>query len=65
MGLITLVNLIAENRILIVQFANKLQEEGAAKLAVIREASRARLRPVLMTSATTVFGHRLLVFVTG
>ena len=64
-GLITLVGLIAKNGILIVQFANKLQEEGAAKLAAIREASQTRLRPVLMTSAATVFGHLPLVFVTG
>jgi multidrug efflux pump len=64
-GLITLVGLIAKNGILIVQFANKLQEEGAAKLAAIREASLTRLRPVLMTSAATVFGHLPLVFVTG
>ena len=54
-----------QERILIVQFANKLQEEGAAKLAAIREASLTRLRPVLMTSAATVFGHLPLVFVTG
>jgi len=64
-GLITLVGLIAKNGILIVQFANKLQEEGAAKLAAIREAAFTRLRPVLMTSAATVFGHLPLVFVTG
>ncbi len=64
-GLITLVGLIAKNGILIVQFANKLQEEGRAKLAAIREASLTRLRPVLMTSAATVFGHLPLVFVTG
>ena len=64
-GLITLVGLIAKNEILIVQFANKLQEEGAAKLAAIREAAFTRLRPVLMTSAATVFGHLPLVFVTG
>jgi len=64
-GLITLVGLIAKNGILIVQFANKLQEEGGAKLAAIREASLTRLRPVLMTSAATVFGHLPLVFVTG
>ena len=44
-GLITLVGLIAKNGILIVQFANKLQEEGTAKLAAIREASLTRLRP--------------------
>ena len=64
-GLITLVGLIAKNGILIVQFANTLQERGMAKLAALREASLTRLRPVLMTSAATVFGHMPLVFVSG
>jgi len=64
-GLITLVGLIAKNGILIVQFANTLQSQGMAKLAALREASLTRLRPVLMTSAATVFGHLPLVFATG
>ena len=64
-GLITLVGLIAKNGILIVEFANTLQERGLAKLAALREASLTRLRPVLMTSAATVFGHFPLVLVTG
>jgi multidrug efflux pump len=64
-GLITLVGLIAKNGILIVQFANTLQEEGRDKLSAIREASLTRLRPVLMTSAATVFGHFPLVLVSG
>jgi multidrug efflux pump len=64
-GLITLVGLIAKNGILIVEFANSLQERGLPKLAALREASSTRLRPVLMTSAATVFGHLPLVFVSG
>ncbi len=64
-GLITLVGLIAKNGILIVQFANTLQSRGLAKLAALREASLTRLRPVLMTSAATVFGHFPLVLVSG
>ncbi len=64
-GLITLVGLIAKNGILIVQFANTLQERGIEKLAALREASLTRLRPVLMTSAATVFGHLPLVFASG
>jgi multidrug efflux pump len=64
-GLITLVGLIAKNGILIVQFANTLQERGMEKLAALREASLTRLRPVLMTSAATVFGHFPLVLVSG
>jgi multidrug efflux pump len=64
-GLITLVGLIAKNGILIVEFANRLQERGIAKAAAIREAASTRLRPVLMTSAATVFGHFPLVLVSG
>ncbi|HEX5218152.1 MAG TPA: efflux RND transporter permease subunit [Verrucomicrobiae bacterium] len=64
-GLITLVGLIAKNGILIVEFANTLQERGLSKMAALREASLTRLRPVLMTSAATVFGHFPLVLVSG
>jgi multidrug efflux pump len=64
-GLITLVGLIAKNGILIVEFANTLQTQGMAKLDAIRRAAATRLRPVLMTSAATVFGHLMLIFVTG
>jgi multidrug efflux pump len=64
-GLITLVGLIAKNGILIVEFANTLQERGVAKAVALREAASTRLRPVLMTSAATVFGHFPLVLVSG
>jgi multidrug efflux pump len=64
-GLITLVGLVAKNGILIVEFANHLQEQGANKLVAILEASKTRLRPVLITSAATVLGHFPLVIVEG
>jgi multidrug efflux pump len=64
-GLITLVGLIAKNGILIVEFANHLQEAGSDKLAAIIEASGTRLRPILMTTAATVVGHFPLVLATG
>jgi multidrug efflux pump len=64
-GLITLVGLIAKNGILIVEFANTLQERGLARLEAIRQASLTRLRPVLMTSAATILGHFPLVLVSG
>ena len=64
-GLITLVGLIAKNGILIVEFANQLQVRGLSKVLAVREAALTRLRPVLMTSAATVFGHLPLVLATG
>ena len=64
-GLVTLVGLIAKNAILIVEFANKRQEEGFSKVKAVADAARIRLRPVLMTTIATVAGHLPLVFVTG
>ncbi|HYZ87481.1 MAG TPA: efflux RND transporter permease subunit [Bryobacteraceae bacterium] len=64
-GLITLVGLVAKNGILIVEFANHLQETGMGKLAAVIEAAGTRLRPVLMTTAATVVGHFPLVLATG
>jgi len=63
--LITLVGLVAKNGILIVQFANHLQETGVDKLRAIVDASGTRLRPILMTTAATVVGHAPLVIATG
>jgi multidrug efflux pump len=64
-GLITLVGLVSKNGILIVQFANHLQEQGKNKLAAVIEAAGTRLRPILMTTAATVVGHFPLVLATG
>ncbi|HYX20602.1 MAG TPA: efflux RND transporter permease subunit, partial [Thermoanaerobaculia bacterium] len=64
-GLITLVGLIAKNGILIVEFANSVQERGASKLDAVVEAAQTRLRPILMTTAATVMGHMPLVFASG
>lgn len=64
-GLVTLIGLVAKNGILIVEFANEEQRRGLSKLQAAREAAMVRLRPVLMTSAATIFGHLPLVLVTG
>ena len=64
-GLITLVGLIAKNGILIVEFANHLQEQGRDKARAVIEAAGTRLRPILMTTAATVFGHLPLIFARG
>jgi multidrug efflux pump len=64
-GLVTLVGLIAKNGILIVEFANRRQQEGLSKFEAVRDAARVRLRPILMTTSATVAGHFPLVLVTG
>jgi multidrug efflux pump len=64
-GLITLVGLISKNGILIVEFANHLQETGKEKVAAVIEAASTRLRPILMTTAATVAGHFPLVLAKG
>ena len=64
-GLITLVGLVAKNGILIVEFANSLQESGMSKLKAVTEAAGTRLRPILMTSCATVAGHFPLVLANG
>ncbi len=64
-GLIMLVGLAAKNGILIVEFINQLRDEGMAYDEAIVEASVLRLRPVLMTTLTTVMGSLPLVFGTG
>jgi multidrug efflux pump len=64
-GLVTLIGLVAKNGILVVEFANVLQREGKSKIEAVREAAQVRLRPVLMTTMATVFGHLPLCFVTG
>jgi multidrug efflux pump len=64
-GLITLVGLVSKNGILIVEFANHLQETGKNKIAAVIEAATTRLRPILMTTAATVMGHFPLVLAKG
>ena len=64
-GLITLVGLVSKNGILIVQFANHLQQRGMDKVSAVTEAAGTRLRPILMTTAATVMGHFPLVLATG
>ena len=64
-GLITLVGLVAKNGILIVEFANHLQEQGRDKLEAVVEAAGTRLRPILMTTAATIVGHCPLVLASG
>ncbi|MGB3211048.1 MAG: efflux RND transporter permease subunit [Desulforhopalus sp.] len=64
-GLVTLVGLVSKNGILIVEFANKLQEKGFTKREAVYEAAITRLRPILMTTGATIAGHFPLILVSG
>jgi multidrug efflux pump len=64
-GLVTLVGLITKNGILIVEFANQLQEQGRSRLEAVVEAASLRLRPILMTTAAMVLGAVPLAIATG
>ncbi len=55
-GMIMLIGLVTKNGILIVEFANKKREEGIPKIQAVLEASRLRLRPILMTSLAMALG---------
>ena len=64
-GIIMLIGLVAKNGILIVEFANQKQESGEDKMNAIKDASLQRLRPILMTSASTILGLIPLAFATS
>ena len=64
-GIIMLIGLVAKNGILIVEFANQKQENGESKMEAIRSASLQRLRPILMTSVSTILGLLPLAVATG
>ncbi len=64
-GIIMLIGLVAKNGILIVEFANQKQELGIEKMQAIKEASLQRLRPILMTSISTILGILPLAYATG
>ncbi|MBO5685428.1 MAG: efflux RND transporter permease subunit, partial [Alistipes sp.] len=64
-GIIMLIGLVAKNGILIVEFANQKQETGLPMWQAIAEASLQRMRPILMTSASTILGLLPLAVATG
>jgi|APTNR8051073442_1049403.scaffolds.fasta_scaffold00017_88 multidrug efflux pump len=55
-GMIMLIGLVTKNGILIVEFANQKREEGLSRMEAVLEASRLRLRPILMTSLAMTLG---------
>ncbi len=64
-GLVTLVGLITKHGILIVEFANQLQEQGRSKMEAVVQAATLRLRPILMTTGAMVLGSVPLAIATG
>lgn len=64
-GLVTLIGLITKHGILIVDFANKLRQDGLSKEEAIFKGARQRLRPILMTTAAMVLGALPLTFASG
>ncbi len=55
-GAILLAGIVVNNAIILVDYTNQLRREGLAKLEALKRAGRVRLRPILMTTATTVLG---------
>lgn len=64
-GIIMLIGLVTKNGILIVEFANQLQEKGIPKREAIQQAAEARLRPILMTSIATALGAMPIALALG
>ena len=64
-GLVMLIGVMAKNGILIVEFANQLREAGEDIDSAIRNALRLRIRPVMMTMVSTVFGGLPLILTSG
>ena len=64
-GIIMLIGLVAKNGILIVEFANQKQEQGMSLMEAIEQASLQRMRPILMTSTSTILGLLPLTYATG
>jgi multidrug efflux pump len=64
-GLVTLIGVISKHGILIVEFANKLQEQGLSKREAIEEAAAIRMRPILMTTAALVVAMFPLLLSSG
>jgi multidrug efflux pump len=64
-GLVTLVGLITKHGILIVEFANKLREQGLSVAEAVQKSAELRLRPILMTTGAMVLGAIPLALASG
>ncbi|MFA6157868.1 efflux RND transporter permease subunit, partial [Mesorhizobium sp.] len=64
-GLILLVGIVVKNAIVLIDKVNQLREEGVAKKEAICRGAESRLRPIIMTTMTTLFGFAPLAFFGG
>ena len=64
-GLILLVGIVVKNAIVLIDKVNQLREEGVAKKEAICQGAASRLRPIIMTTLTTLFGFAPLAFFGG
>jgi hydrophobe/amphiphile efflux-1 (HAE1) family protein len=64
-GLVMLIGLIAKNGILLIEFADQLRDQGYQVRDAIEEAARVRLRPIVMTLVSTIFGALPLILAAG
>jgi HAE1 family hydrophobic/amphiphilic exporter-1 len=64
-GLILLVGIVVKNAIVLIDKVNQLREEGIAKRDAICQGAESRLRPIIMTTLTTLFGFAPLAFFGG
>ncbi len=65
MGMIMLVGLVAKNAIILVDFTNRLRQEGMETTEALLQAGGTRLRPILMTTFTMIFGMLPIALATG
>jgi HAE1 family hydrophobic/amphiphilic exporter-1 len=64
-GIIMLMGLVTKNAILLVDFTNTLRSRGLGMIDALREAGKIRLRPIIMTTATMIFGMMPLALALG
>src|SRR5687768_9383997 len=64
-GVILLAGIVVNNGILLIDYTNQLRRQGMTKIAALTEAGQVRLRPILMTSSTTVLGLLPMAFGLG
>ena len=64
-GIIMLMGLVTKNGILLIDFVNQRRDEGESRLDAILQSGRVRLRPIIMTTTSMIFGMLPLAFALG